>query len=213
MKFKLKLIKNFAGAIMNRNAIIIILIVLIIAVWGVLAFTHFGTGQQGTEITFLSNSTIKNGDNVEFELKDVQGNPISGEQLTILYDDGNKTENYSVVTDGNGKGYLTLSNEDPGNHSVIVKYDGNDKYGPCSANTVITIEDDTPEETTTSQSSYSTQSTSQSSSSSSSGDSVHYDEKYNVYYNDQGVVVSGSNKGSSVESVRSSASDHAKDFE
>lgn len=200
---------------MDKKIIIAALIVFVIAIWAVLAFSHIGTGQQETQINFLSNNTIKNGENVEFELTDAQGNPISGEPLTILYEDDGKIENYSVVTDANGKGYLKLSDEDTGDHNITVKYAGNDKYGESVAKTVITIEDDASEDTS-SQVSYSTDSTTQSSSSSSSGsssDSVHYDENYNVYYNDEGVVVSGANKGSSVDSVRSRGSEHAKDFE
>lgn len=196
-----------------KQVIIIVLIVVIIAIWGGLAFSHLGTGEKATEITFLSNNTIKNGDNVEFELKDDQGNPLSGQQVTILYGDGNKTENYSIVTDANGRGYLTLSNEDAGDHNITVKYAGNDKYKSCSARTTITIEEEASEDTASYQSSYSSDNTQSSSSSSSSSDSVHYDSNYNIYYNDEGVVVSGSNKGSSVDSVRQSGSEHAKDFE
>lgn len=58
---------------MNRNIIIIAIIVILIAIVGVFALTQMQSGDEGmlnTQIKFLSQEKIKNGQAVEFELND-----------------------------------------------------------------------------------------------------------------------------------------------
>ena len=121
---------------MNKNIIIAILVVIIIAAGAVLAFGQFG--KTDTQINIINNQTFQNGEQVTFELKDSQGNALSGQALNITYN-GNS---YSVTTDQNGKGYLTISGENAGKYEIEVKYAGNDKYNGCSAKDTITITDD-----------------------------------------------------------------------
>ena len=93
---------------MNKNIIIAILIIIIIAVVGAFVFSqqqHAPDGKINTQINFLSQTTLKNGDQVQFELKDAQGAVIAGQTVTISYDDGSgNVQNYTVNTDQNGKG-------------------------------------------------------------------------------------------------------------
>lgn len=104
---------------MNKNIIIAILIVIIIAVVAMFAFSQpQATTQDGkinTQINFLSQNTLKNGDQVQFELKEVQGAAIAGQTVVISYDDGSGSiQKYTISTDQNGKGFLTISGEDAG---------------------------------------------------------------------------------------------------
>ena len=125
---------------MNRNVIIAIIIVIIIAVVGAFVLTNHGSTEKiDTKINCLSdNGTLKNGDQIEFELKDVNGNPIAGEQLNITYSNGNDT--HTVVTDSNGKYSLILEDVAEGDNIVIVKYTGNDKYNDYELQKAITVE-------------------------------------------------------------------------
>jgi hypothetical protein len=206
---------------MNKNIIIAILIVIIIAVVGVFVFSQpQATTQDGkinTQINFLSQTTLKNGDQVQFELKDAQGALLAGQTVTISYDDGSgNIQKYSVNTDQNGKGFLTISGEDSGNYGITVDYNGSDKYNGCSAKQTITVEDgaSTAEETVSENSTANTvmynnntnsssDSSYSSTGSSSSGSSQsYYDADLNVYYDANGYVIGGQEPGASIYDLR-----------
>ena len=200
---------------MNKNIIIAILIIIIIAVVGVFVFSqqhHAPDGKINTQINFLSQTTLKNGDQVQFELKDAQGAVIAGQNVTISYDDGSgNVQNYTVNTDQNGKGYLTISGEDAGKYTVTVSFAGNSKYNACTAKQTITIEDGTSDaEETVSENStantvmYNNNSGSSSSSGNSSGLSgqSYYDANLNVYYDSNGKVIGGQDPGANIYELR-----------
>lgn len=200
---------------MNKNIIIAILIIIIIAVVGAFVFSqqqHAPDGKISTQINFLSQTTLKNGDQVQFELKDAQGAVIAGQNVTISYDDGSgNVQNYTVNTDQNGKGYLTISGEDAGKYTVTVSFAGNSKYNACTAKQTITIEDGTSDaEETVSENStantvmYNNNSGSSSSSGNSSGSSgqSYYDADLNVYYDSNGNVIGGQDSGASIYELR-----------
>ena len=125
---------------MNKNIIIAILVVILIAVAAALAFGQFS--KTDTQINILSENTLQNGEQVQFELKDSQGNAISGQNVSITY---NGNEKYSVITDSNGKGYLLISGEYGGKYDIQIEYKGNDRYNGCAAKDTITITDDVPD--------------------------------------------------------------------
>ncbi|WP_405297869.1 Ig-like domain-containing protein [Methanobrevibacter sp.] len=203
---------------MNKNIIIAILIVIIIAVVGVFVFSqpHTADGKISTQINFLSQTTLKNGDQVQFELKDAQGAVLAGQTVTISYDDGSgNVQNYTINTDQNGKGFLTINGEDAGSYTVTVNFAGNQKYSPCTAKQSITIEDGTSdaEETVSGNSTANTvmynNGTSSSSSSSDSGSgsqqtssASYYDADLNVYYDSNGNVIGGQSAGASIYELR-----------
>lgn len=207
---------------MNKNIIIAILIVIIIAVVGFTVFSQpQATTQDGklnTQINFLSQTTLKNGDQVQFELKDAQGAVIAGQPVTISYDDGSgNIQKYTINTDQNGKGYLTINGEAAGNYDVTVDFAGNEKYNACTAKQTITVEEGTSDaqETVaenstantvmynndTSSSSSSTSSDS-SSSSQSTPSASYYDAELNVYYDENGNVIGGQSAGSTIYELR-----------
>ena len=124
---------------MNKNIIIAILVVIIIAGIGAFMFTH-SNGKMDTQINFLNTkNTFQNGEQVQFELKDSQGKAISGQIIDITY---NTKEKYSLTTDQNGKGYLTINGEAAGKYDIEVKYAGNDKYAGSTAKETITVTND-----------------------------------------------------------------------
>ena len=125
---------------MNRNVIIAIIIVVIIAIVGAFALTQQGTSEKiSTQINCINeNATFKNGDQIQFELKDANGKALAGEQLNITYSN-DENQAHTVVTDSSGKYSLILDNVPAGDNVVIVKYAGNDKYHDFELQKAITI--------------------------------------------------------------------------
>ena len=121
---------------MNKNIIIILIAVIIIAVAA--AFMVGNIGKTKTSIVIINNETFQNGENLQFVLKDAQGNAIAGQPVEITFN-GNK---HNVTTDNNGKGYLVISGEKSGKVDVEVKYGGNNKYAGSTAKETITITND-----------------------------------------------------------------------
>lgn len=199
---------------MNKNIIIAILAIIIIAAAGGIAFAQTSAAadgnKQNTQINFLSNSHLKNGEMVQFELKDSQGKAIANQRINITFEDNGQKQNFSIKTDNNGKGGLVLNNEAAGDHEVTVTYGGNDKYNGCKANQTITIEQGTTSETekvsgnsTASTVKYNEKTTSSNSSSGSSlsegpGPNLYYDEEFNVWYDDNGIIRGGQSDGMSM---------------
>ena len=128
------------GEKMNKNIIIAILVVIIIAAGAALMLGHQqnANGKEATQINFLSKSSLQNGEQIQFQLKDAKGNALSGENVNMTF---NNNEKYTITTDQDGKGYLTISGEDAGTYDFAVAYAGNDKYDGCDAKTKITIEE------------------------------------------------------------------------
>lgn len=213
---------------MNRNIIIAIIIIIIIAVVGIFAFQPHTTtdGKLNTQINFLSESTIKNGDTLQFELKDATGTPVIGAPVTISYVHDGQAENYSIITDTQGKGYLVISGEEAGSYDVTVDFAGNDKYNACSAKQTITISEENAGTTTTtnqqeteSNSTASTvkyhdsDSSQQGSDSSQSYDpnkqyvaQLYYDQDLDVYYDDFGTIHGGEYDGDEIYLLRTGSS-------
>ena len=164
---------------MNKNIIIAILVVIIIA--GA-AFFMFGqsNGKTDTQINFLGNKTLQNGEQIQFELKDAQDNVLAGQTVNITFNN----EKYQVTTDENGKGYLTVDGEEPGSYEVTVDYGGNDKYNACTGKITVTVTDgeaDNPASETNNNATANTKANGNTA-------GLHYDSKYGLYYDDNGKV-------------------------
>ena len=198
---------------MNKNIIIAILIVIIIAIVAFFAFSQPATtdGKLNTQINFLSQDTLKNGEQIQFELKDAQGNALAGQKVNISYSDKGNVQNYSVYTDNAGKGYLTINGEAAGQYEVTVTYGGDAKYNGCSAKKTITVEEGAASESATNTTANSTTSTvvynngtNQSSSSGSQATSSqsYYDADLNVYFDQNGKVIGGQNAGANIWELR-----------
>ena len=194
---------------MNKNMIFAVIIILIIAVVGVFALTQFNSngGKLNTQINFLSNNTLKNGESVEMQLVDTQGNPISNQTLNISYVHGGNSQNYSVITDNDGKVFLVLSNEDEGNCEVNVTYGGDDKYNGCSAKQTITIQGSSQISAQNSTANTGSTIKTSNNNSSSQQSKLSYDSELNVYYDSQGIVRGGQSDGYSLQYLRDSIKD------
>lgn len=183
---------------MNRKITLFVLSIFIVAFASgcVLA----GEAKANTEIQMLSEKTLKNGDRIEFQLKDAQGNVIPSQKINISFEANGHYESYSVVTDKDGKGYLVLYNEDLGDHKVIINYTGNDQYNPSKLEETITITEGTSSsQVTDAISTASTvqfdNSTTNQTGNSTDNETLYYCDEYNFYYNSDGVIQGGQSAG------------------
>ncbi len=195
---------------MNRNSIIIIAIIVIIAIaLGLFAFMQPQTsnGKIHTEIDFLSESTLKNGEAVEFVLRDDQNHILANQSVSISFTENGENQTYSIFTDVDGKGALVLNNEAPGDYDVYVNYNGTNRYDPCSAKVTVTVEEGVAEASTDvvyneTVPGNSSAGTALYNGNSSAGSQLHYDAQYNFYYDDNGIIRGGQNDGYSAEYIR-----------
>lgn len=185
---------------MNKNILIAILIVIIIGAGAALMFSSQQADKIDTEFYLLTDNTLDNGDQIVFQLKEVNGSSIAGETVVIGFtDDNGKVETFEVVTDSDGKAALTLQNENSGSHELTLAYNGNDKYKECALKVSIIVEDDSDDSDSDDSSTTVSDSNSVSSDDSSSNNTLpdkpevwYYDNETGEYYNDDGIIVGDS---------------------
>ena len=202
----------------NRSLIIIAVFVILVVIVGIFAFTlphnNNADGKLKTQINFLSETTLKSGEAVQFELKDEKGNAIAGENITIKFEESGENQTYGILTDSEGKGSLVLNNEVPGTYVVYVSYNGSAAYYGSLASQTITIEEGVVQQDSSSNATESTSSeplagnssagTSLYNGNSTTSQNLHYDSQYNFYYDDNGVIRGGQSDGMSADYVRNS---------
>ena len=189
---------------MNKKITLLILSIFIVAV--AVGAAVAAEAKTNTEIKMLSEKTLKNGDDIEFQLKDAQGKAIASQKVNISFEANGKYENYSVMTDKDGKFYLVLKNEELGDHKVIVNYHGNDKYNPSKLEeTIKIVEGESNTQKTDANSTASTirydNTTTNNSTNGGSDEILYYDAQYNFYYNQWGIIVGGQNDGADAEEI------------
>ena len=186
---------------MDKDTTIVILIVVLFVTIAFIVFTQPATtdGKINTKITFLSNVTLHNGENEEFQITDANGDEVANQNIEILFDDGSgNIQTYNIITDDNGKGYLTISGENEGDYDITINHKGNDKYNGFHIIDYITVESGyvKPAKTTNANSTASTvlYNDVNSTSNSTSGQ-LYYDSKYKFYYDDNRILHGGQNIG------------------
>ena len=127
---------------MDKNKIIITVLIVIIAALliGIVAMMP-NLSKQDTKLIFKGNSTFTQGDTLKIKLTYINGAALENQTVNITLKDKNNQKSYSsVVTNENGTGKLKLD-ENSGEYTITLKYDGNDKYNPSNATKKITIEE------------------------------------------------------------------------
>ena len=185
------------GENMNKNLIIAILVVIIIACAAVFMFGQ-SSGKLETQINFLSDDNLQNGEQVQLQLNDSKGNALSGQSVNITFND----EKYSITTDQDGKCYLTLSDEDVGSYDIVADYSGNDKYDGCTAKVTITVTDDEADdevEQTDDDSTANSYTNGTSDNNTDTDDGLTWNDEYGVWVDADGIVRSGQGDGMTLE--------------
>lgn len=179
---------------MNKKIIIAILAIILIAL-GLFVFSNSTVDKIDTQITFLSDTDLKNGDQVEIQLTDENGNALPNQMINFTIVENGEAHTYSAYTDANGKAYLVLNDENPGDYEITVTFGGSDQLNPCSVKQTIRIGDNDSSDVSSNTNSAST-------SSNSSSDQTHYDSELNENYDDNGVIQGGQNDGMNIEEVK-----------
>lgn len=204
---------------MNKNIIIVILAIILIAVVGYVFISGQTTdGKLNTQINFVSPAELQNGDQVVIELKDAKGTPLPNQIVNLTMKENGAEQTYAVYTNAEGKAFLILNGEQPGEYEITAAYGGNDQLNPSTASQKITIKEGTSNQASTNTASTNSTATSSSpnngtptsTSTSQSGQQSqstksYYDEELNVYYDENGVVIGGQNAGASIYDLRNNA--------
>ena len=107
---------------LKKTGILAVIIILIIAV---AAFAYISINTQDTKIEITSADSLKNGDYITVQLKDLYRNEIPEQVIDIkILDDSGWAHKYNVTTDELGRGYIQLSGFDNGNYTVHADFNG-----------------------------------------------------------------------------------------
>lgn len=108
---------------MKSKTIITVVIIILVILIG--AFLFIQANSHNTKVDVISNSTLKNGDNVQIVLTDEYRNLYPGEKVQIkILDDSGWANYYDVVTDNSGEASVALSTLDNGNYTIHTTYNG-----------------------------------------------------------------------------------------
>lgn len=150
---------------MNYKLIIGILIAIIIILIIGLIIVVPNTQKQESKLVMESNASIYENESISFKLSNMENLPIANSSVVIVFKDQNGSIiNKSVVTDKGGRGNLSTNGLNPGNYSVNIIFNGNDKYRNSSLITNLVINKIIEQKSSSTSSSTSSSSTSSSTS-------------------------------------------------
>ena len=108
---------------MKPKTIITVVVIILVIIIG--AFLFIQANSHNTKVDVISNSTLKNGDNVQIVLTDEYRNLYPGEKVQIkILDNSGWANYYDVVTDNSGEASVALSTLDNGNYTIHTNYNG-----------------------------------------------------------------------------------------
>ena len=139
---------------MDKNKMIIIGLIIVIIALLVGMFTIMPhINKKDTNLTFISNSTLNEGDSIKIKLTDSNGNLLVNQTVSVtIIGSNNASSSYSIVTNETGFGDLKLD-KIAGEYNVIVEYGGSNNYAGCSNAQKLTIKEKVAEVESTSSSS------------------------------------------------------------
>lgn len=124
---------------MDKNKIIILVLVIVIAILAVGLFSMVHNAKQDTKIIIDGNSTVHQGDTIDIVLKDSNNASISNKTLNVTVDGNNESNNYLINTNDQGIAKLKI-NESEGNYTINCTFSGDDKYNANSSSKNISVE-------------------------------------------------------------------------
>ena len=157
---------------MDKQKIIIGLIIVIIALAAVILVSNMNPAKTDSQITVTSKSKLSSNDSYTIKLTDINNNPIAGQEVNITLTSSNGTKTTKTITTADsGKVKFKLKELEDGNYTVQAIYGGNEKYSGCNNTQKIEIinkaEDTQP-----------TESVSETTSDSSSNNNEEHDDGY-----------------------------------
>lgn len=115
---------------MNRNYIIGICILVIIAMVGISCYFLGANTAKETQIEILGNETVEEGGSLHVQLLTSNASGIEGEKLKVVVKNktGKKVLSNSLKTNKNGKISVDLENLSCGKYTVNVTFEGDKNY-------------------------------------------------------------------------------------
>ncbi len=115
---------------------ILLVIAIIIVVIGAFTFlmSHQASHKIDSKISVTSAANLTEGDNISFQLTDVNGTPIANQTLNAtVFESSGKTFPLVLRTDANGKASFQTNSTMAGQCILKIKFAGNDKFDGCNA--------------------------------------------------------------------------------
>jgi uncharacterized membrane protein len=126
---------------MNKTNAVIVAIIIILVI-GVGSFMFIAANSHNTKVDVISNSTLKNGDFVQIQLKDEYRNVYPNEKVSVkILDDSGWGNTYQLTTDENGEAAFALDAYENGNYTIHCNYDGSLFNKPDHSIYSLTIDD------------------------------------------------------------------------
>lgn len=123
----------------KRIAVIAIAAILLISV---LAFAFVSMNKSDTKIEIICNNTIKNGDYITVQLKDLYRNAIPDQTVDLkILDDSGWAYKYNITTDDLGRGYIQVKALDNGNYTVHANFNGTMFLKESHSNVAFKVDD------------------------------------------------------------------------
>ena len=118
---------------MDKQKIIIGLIIVIIALAAVILVSNLNPAKTDSQITVTSKSELSSNDSYTIKLTDINNNPITGQEVNITITGSNGTKTTKTITTADsGKAKFKLKELEDGNYTVQAIYGGNEKYSGCN---------------------------------------------------------------------------------
>lgn len=116
-----------------KNILLVVAIILVVIAAFTFLMAHQAHPKQDTKIIITNGTNLTEGDNLTLKLTDLNGTPLSGQQLNVTVFDSSGGFNQKMLnTDDNGQVSFKVDNKTIGNCVVKVKYNGNEKFDGCN---------------------------------------------------------------------------------
>ncbi|MBR0271182.1 MAG: Ig-like domain-containing protein [Methanobrevibacter sp.] len=117
----------------------ILLAILIVLIIGIMSAIP-NMQKQETKLVMESSTSLSENESMSIKLTDLNENPVSNSSIVVMFKDQNgDVINKSGQTDNNGLCDISLNGLTPGNYTVTVIFDGNDKLKNSSLLTNLEI--------------------------------------------------------------------------
>lgn len=126
---------------MDVKKLLIVLVVILVVV-GIGAYAYISINHVDTKIEITANNPSQNGDNITVQLKDSYRNVYPDQKIDVkILDESGWAYKYTVTTDNEGCGYVTLNTFDNGEYTVHATFKG-DMFMSESKNSIPLVIDD-----------------------------------------------------------------------
>ena len=122
--------------IMNKNNVLVVILVVIIALIGITVFLM--PSQEESNLSVVSNSSLYVGDSFQINLSDIEGMGIANKSVIVtLNGSDNSSTEFNLTTNEKGLASFVID-KNPGNYSAFCVFEGDENY--TSSNTTQNLE-------------------------------------------------------------------------